>query len=371
MISGLKTSIPNRLKLIQPLLTITLVSMMALSYKLWLNIDEFPRMVMANFHPLHSSIESIVYAIILTVLFASIFLKYSRIWLLIGLIGIAILCVNDFNRIQPWLVCTVALLIPFLFYNGRVDDANRYTAYFIVIQILISGIYLLNGFYMLKSDSFSIQELLEPLNAIASERQINFLLKMAKALPFLLIINAILLLTPSFRYLSVTGSILLHLVLMAFISSGYLHNKALLMFNLGFIPLVWFAFSGQTRERYFSPTYLLRFPLFYIILITFIVWPFIKINQKQVAFSPVLLRSPHQVLILPAEGHQSLSHYQRAFCKHTPYTCELNLTQWFRHERNGEPQITQIGVNTESETTMSLKIQNLPKQTSRVEVSEY
>lgn len=371
MINGLKTSIPNRLKLIQPLVTLALVCMLSISYKLWLNVDEFPRMVISNFHPLTTATESLVYVIVLLLLVASIFLKYSRIWLFLGLTGIAALCFNDFNRLQPWLVCTVALLIPFLFYNGRVDDANRYTAFFVMIQILISGIYFLNGFYLFNSESTGIQELIHPLNNIASERQINFMLKMAEALPFILMLNAVMLLIPALRYLSVTCSLVLHLLLIILIASGELQNKALLIFNLLFIPLVWLAFSGQTRERYFSATYLLRFPLFYVIMAAFIIWPLRNISQENLAFSPVLLRGPHQIVILPAEAHQSLSHYQRAFCKHTQYTCELNLTQWFRHERNGEPQVLQISGQSEIESKWTSKITTSHSETSHVLVSEY
>jgi hypothetical protein len=339
MIEGLNMGIPARLKMMRPLITLGLMLMLLTSFPLWIGNSEFPRAIGDQFHPLLVSTEMTLYAASLFLFGASLILKYQRLLLSMGLLMVIILCLNDYNRIQPWLVCTVGLLIPFLLYNGRVDDANKYTAYFISVQLTLAIIYFLNGFYLLATDGVSIHEVLLPIQSIASDRQMAFILRISNIVPHVLLLNAVLLLIPSLRYLSVTFSVVVNLTLSLLIFTGNLHNPSLALFNLLIIPMLFLGFSGQTRDRYFSHVYLLKFPLFYALIICFLCFPIMRILNGEVSFTPVLNRGTHEIVSIPSDIHSSLSYYQKAFCKQSKYQCELDLTNWFRHEKTGELQI--------------------------------
>lgn len=359
MIEGLRAGIPARLKMMRPILTLGTIVMLLTSYPLWIGNNEFPRAISEQFHPLQSNVELALFIASMLFLAASLIIKYTRLLLGAGLVLLLILCINDYNRIQPWLLCTGSLLIPFLLYNGRVDDANRYTAYFISLQLILASLYFVNGFYLLMTNGVSTYEVLAPIESIASERQMAFILRLSSTLPYILMLNAILLLIPSIRYLSVTFSIVLNLSLGVFIFAGQLHNPSLAVFNLFLIPLLLLAFSGQTRERYFSPAYLLRFPLFYVVLIGFLIFPVIRVINGQIAFSPVLNKGTHEVVTLPVEMHPTLSNYQKAFCKIDEYQCALDLTSWFRHEKTGEPQVLDLpSTSLQENSTASGTIKN-------------
>ena len=353
MIEGLRMGIPARLKMMRPVITLGLIIMLLTSYPLWIGNSEFPRAIAEQFHPLLNGSETALFIVSLVFLGASLVLKYPRLLLIMGLLILAILCINDYNRIQPWLVCTVGLLIPFVSYNGRVDDANRYTAYFISVQLILASIYLVNGFYLLAAGGESIREILLPMQSIASERQMAFIFRVSGIIPCVLLLNAILLLIPALRYLSVTFSIVINLVLSVLIFAGNLNNPSLAFFNLLLIPLLFLGFSGQTRERYFSHAYLLKFPLFYAVLFGFLCLPMVRILNGKVAFTPVLNRGTHEILSIPLEMHNSLSYYQKAFCKQGKYQCELDLTNWFRHEKTGEPQLVHSHETLLQETASS------------------
>jgi hypothetical protein len=76
------------------------------------------------------------------------------------------------------------------------------------------------------------------------------------------------------RYLAITLAILVHIALLILLFPVAHYEYALWFANLPFAIILLLLFSGKTKQRYFSPTFLFQRPVFYVVMFLFVLMPF-------------------------------------------------------------------------------------------------
>lgn len=277
MMDGLQISIPQRLALVRITLIISLIFSVLMSFNLWGGSRVVPYTSLIGANPIPAPFD-IVYPLLQILLWASSLVLNRQRLILLAAFGISVLLVLfDINRLQPWFYVYNAMLLLFIFYNGRVDDSNKFTSYFIILQIILASVYFFSGLSQLNhlfiENDFS--EIISPLREIVSERQFLFFKKMGMVVPYLLMFIGIGLIISPIRYLAVTLAFILHFLLLIFLFPSSKHpNYALWFSNLSFMTMLALMFSGKTKQRYFSPTFLFQIPVFYPVMLLFVIMPF-------------------------------------------------------------------------------------------------
>jgi hypothetical protein len=169
-----------------------------------------------------------------------------------------------------------------------------------------------------------------------SERQFLFIKKTGVFIPYTLLFIGFGLLIRPIRYLAITFAVIFHVLLIIFLfPSSSNQNYAMWLSNIAFIPLLFLLFSGKTKQRYYSPTLLLQFPLFYLIIFLFWVMPCFNqqnlwpdnlsanlksgnMNTVEIKFSKIVLDK------LPA--------YIQHFCYRKNGLFYLDYNEWCKHE---------------------------------------
>ncbi|MBA2612706.1 MAG: hypothetical protein H0U95_12080 [Bacteroidetes bacterium] len=281
MIEGLSIPIPQRLLFIRVTVCVSLIISVLLSLHLWAGERLFPYANVFETAVIKAPYDYFFIFIFIFFIIASLFLKRHRLFIFLALLIGAGLVLIDMNRLQPWFYIYSAFLFVLMFYNGRIDDANKFTSFFIVLQLIFCSIYIFNGLSQLNSffTETDFPELISPLQNMMSERQFLFIKKIGVFIPYMLILIGVCLLIRPIRYLAITFAVIFHVLLIIFLfPSARNQNYAIWFCNITFIPLLFLLFSGKTKQRYYSPTLLLQFPLFYLIFGLFWVMPWF--NQK-------------------------------------------------------------------------------------------
>lgn len=345
MMDGLKLSIPQRMKLLRISLILSLIVSICLSPQLWGGYRTFPYapLTQNNFLPAPYDIVLTVLAVLFWI--ASLFLKKQRLFIFLSLALCAFLVLLDVNRLQPWFYWYNSLLAVFLFYNGRVDDPNKFTSIFIILQLIFASVYFYSGLSQLNSAFVNscFVDLISPLSGLMSERQFLFFKKMGSASPYLLMFIGLGLTISPLRYIATSIAVAIHLLLLVFLFPSEANsNYALWFSNLTFVVMLLLLFSGKTKQRYFSPTFLFKKPLFYLVAAFFLVLPaFNTVNRwpdyLSSNFNSGNNNSASITLSEPAKNLLPL--YLQHFCSRNqgfavPYNCAytIDFKHWAQHE---------------------------------------
>lgn len=338
MIEGLKIPIPQRLLLIRVTICISLIISIILSLNLWAGERLFPYAPAYEPFFIKAPYDYFIVGFFMLLIVASLFLKKHRLLIFLALLIGATMVFYDLNRLQAWFYIYFSFLFVLMFYNGRIDDANKFTSFFIVLQLIFCSIYIFNGISQLNSlfIETDFPDLISPLQKMMSERQFLFIKKIGVFIPYVLIfIGAGLLIRP-IRYLAITFAVIFHVLLIIFLfPTQNNQNYAMWFCNITFIPLLFLLFSGKTKQRYYSPTLLLQFPLFYIIIGLFWIMPCFNqkniwpdnlsgnfksgnVNEVEIKFSKIVL--------------DKLPSYVQHFCDQKDSVYTLDYNAWCRDE---------------------------------------
>jgi hypothetical protein len=282
MMDGLQIPIPRRIMYVRITVVCSLLILMTLSMNLWCGERLFPRSPITGSGQVPRYYEIILVAVFMLLLAGSMFFKFHRLLLFLALAAGATLVLLDLNRMQPWFYIFMLAILVFVFYNGRVDDSNRYTSYFIILQIIFASVYFFCGLNQLNCGFVhgEYSQLISPLRRVFSERQFNFFVRIGAMVPYLFMLIGIALTISVTRYLAITMAVVVHVALFIFLIPPGNRDYAMWMSNLSFILIVVLIFSGKTKQRYFSPTFLLQRPLFYLIFILCVVMPFFNHRNR-------------------------------------------------------------------------------------------
>ncbi|MDX2171583.1 MAG: hypothetical protein SFY56_00585 [Bacteroidota bacterium] len=332
MFEGLKLTIPLRLQFLRIVITFSLVISVCLSLKLWGGYHYFPHVPVFDFKFSIVPYDAIIIGLSCVFLIASVFFKKTRTLIFLAVLLNISLVIFDLNRLQPWFYYYNVILFIFLFYNGRVDDSNKYTSIFIILQFIIASVYVYNGFSKVNSN-FVIEDfvkIISPLKFFLTERQFIFISKIGTIIPYVLIFIGFGLIITPIRYLAITLGCFVHICLFVFLfPSATNQNYALWLMNIVFLVVLFILFSGKTKQRYFSPAILFQKPLFYLVMILFWILPFFNSQNKwpnNLSANYKSSNSSSLNLIINEEQHSELPLYIKFFFikKDTLYILQYN-----------------------------------------------
>ena len=342
MTEGLQLSLPKRINLIRITLVLSLLISVLLSLNLWCGDRSFPVTPILQVNWLNSSYDFIWIVLVILFWITSLFLRFQRVFIFLACLFCFFLILFDLNRLQPWFFMYNSLLVLFIFYNGRVDEPNKNTSFFIIIQLIFASFYFFNGISCL-NDQFvkeSFEVIISPVQTLVSERHFIFLKKTGFLVPYLLMFIGLGLMISSIRYLAFSFAFLLHLILLVlfFPSANHL-NYSLWLSNLTFIFLLFFMFSGNINPPIYSLILLFNRILFYPVLVFFIVLPFFNSTNKWPDFLSSNSKggnNKHLELKINKDIKKQLSSYERFFLIPTDSLFFVDYQNWCLHELNSD-----------------------------------
>ena len=238
MMDGLKISIPQRIILLRVTLTLSLIISVFLSLNLWAGYRDFPYAPLYRLNVIPVHYDFVIIGLALLFWLCSMFLKQQRLFIFLAFVLCVYLSLMDVNRLQPWFYIYNSLLIIFIFYNGRVDDPNKFTSIFIILQLIFASVYFYTGISQLNSGFITsvFPEIIHPLKRLMSERQFLFFVKTGHVVPYIMIFIGLGFTISPLRYLAIALAVFIHVLLLIFLfPSAANPNYALWFSNLTFL----------------------------------------------------------------------------------------------------------------------------------------
>lgn len=340
---GIQLAIPRRMIIVRSITIISMIMGILLSLPLWAGQRYFPKTTLLELPELLAPWDYAFPLVLLVLLVFGLLGAYPRFFLTAALLVLTWMILNDLNRMQVWTFIYAGLLVVFVLYDGRVDDSNKFTSYFIVLQFILASFYFFIGIHQLNPTFCKevLPELLRPLNAILSERQFMLFVKLGAAVPYFMMFIGVGLIVSPVRYLAITLAVLLHLSLLIFVFPGEGQlNYAQWFSNISFLALLFFLFSGKTKQRYYSPTFLFQVPAFYLIFIFYLFLPFFNLKNRwpdTLSFNVWTGAERKVEISITGETLKRLSLYEPHFYTERGGRFYLNYTAWCREELHAEP----------------------------------
>lgn len=339
MMEGLTLSIPQRMILLRTGVLLSFIVNIVLSWPLWAGQRYFPRVPIIRHIHLLPPYDWVLPVLLILLLALAIISVYKRFFMCLAILVVMYLIAGDIGRLQLWVFVYSAVLLLFVFYDGRVDDSNKFTSHFIVIQLLLAAVYFYSGLHRY-NDSFVNQvmpEIFSGLRSFLSFRQFNLLLSIAKGIPFLLVFIGLGLIVSPARYLAIALAVLMHLALFFLLwPSEHQQNYALWFSNLSFVFFIVVLFSGKTKQRYYSPTFLFQLPGFYLVVIFALLTPVINLfggNWPDVlSFNEKSGREKKVILFTGGTTLNKIGFYEKNFYHADNGHYYLDYEKWFEQE---------------------------------------
>ena len=373
---GLQISIPQRMLLLRTTIILSLIISVFLSMKLWGGYRSVPYTALFANEFIKPPFDFLLIAFTLLSWLASLVMYKQRVFIFISVLLCVFLVSLDINRLQPWFYVYNVVLAVLLFYNGRVDDSNTFTSYFIILQIIFASVYFFCGLSQLNSlfINSDFLDVILPLKTMVSERQFLFFKKMGFIVPYLLMFIGIGLIISPIRYLAITLALFMHFLLLIFLfPSEKNENYALWFSNLSFTVMLFLMFSGKTKQRYFSPTFLFQMPLFYLIVALFVILPFFNASGKWPDFLSSNFKSgnTNSVMISLSEATlEKLPTSIKKFCAPNYGFYVFDYKKWCLHELHADcfpaervfNSIFNYLKETQATDVKEIELQVIPKQ---------
>jgi hypothetical protein len=158
---------------------------------------------------------------------------------------------------------------------------------------------------------------------------------MGRILPFLYIFTSAALFIAPLRYLGITIALLMQLCLVLLGYPLKMGDVSGYIMNIALMPVVMLLFSGKTKQRYFSPTFILQRPLFYLVAIAFIIMPFFNNSGRWPdALSANMYAGNREkmTIILPVPTYLRLPLPVKKYCFPRQDKIVLDHDKWCRDE---------------------------------------
>lgn len=336
---GLQLRIPQRMMIMRVVLTVAIVASTLLSYNLWAGPRLFPKTPIWPYHP-GRAVESVIYFAAIASLLGSMFFRWQRVLVTCGVVLLLYLVSCDVNRLQPWFFVYVSMMLVFVFYSGRVDDASHYTSLFIVLQMMFVAVYFAIGLNMIHDADLvaRVRHLAAPFSHYLSERQFNGLLRITPAAPWLVFLTAAGLVVRQMRFLAIAIAAIFHCALLWFQFPVDEAGWTPWLKNVVFILLIPLLFSGRTRERHFDAGALFLTPVFYYAIALFYVAPVLKeFSNRNLSLPRILWTSIRHDKEVVVTDPALQPYFVRGYLVAKPYGYVVDYESWFRYELHGTP----------------------------------
>jgi hypothetical protein len=338
MIDGLRLSIPQRMGFLRFTLICSLIVSIFLSFNLWGGYRSFPYAPASDFIFIVPPYDFLLSAAAILFWICALFLVKQRLFIILSFGLCCVLVWHDLNRLQPWFYIYNCMLIVFVFYNGRVDDPNKFTSVFIILQLIFASVYFYGGISQLNSRFIesSFAEVIAPMAKLMSNRQFLFFKKAGTFMPYVFMFIGLAFTISPFRYLGISLAVCIHLLLLVFLFPSEKNgNYALWFSNLSFLVMLILLFSGKTKQRYFSPVFLFKMPVFYLMVLLLIILPSLNIVNRWPDFLSANYKSGNNndaLIILNQSTKDKLPYYLQGFCQPYKHAYVFNFDSWTKHE---------------------------------------
>lgn len=362
--------------LLKVTLIFSLIISFLLSINLWAGYRSVPYSSLIGPNPLKAPFDAVYITVAMVLLLSSLVLNRQRLLICLALLICVLLVLFDINRLQPWFYIYAAMLWVFVFYNGRVDDPNKFTAYFIILQIILASVYFFCGLSQLNRlfIEADFSEIISPIRTMISERQFLFFKKMGFLVPYVLMFIGLALIISPIRYLAITLAMVMHVLLLVLLfPSSKNNNYALWFSNLSFMVMLMLMFSGKTKQRYFSPTVLFQIPLFYPAIAFFVILPFFNNSGLWPDFLSSNFKSGNTntaVFFVSEKAAEQMPTSITRFCKPEYNFRRFAYKEWFSNELHAECYPGRLVFNSiynylrdsDKQLVKEIELQFVPKQ---------
>lgn len=332
--------ITERLRLIKLTVLGGLLLSVLLSLNLWAGQRWFPKVpAIEGFYGLYAPYDFVYLAVLLLLIFVCFFSSArAPVWILI-LFG-AYLCVEDQNRLQPWFVNYLFILLILQFYKHRMDQPNNFTSVFISLQVLVALIYIYSGIQKLNpffvTDTFTW--MIDPLRSVLSDKQMSLFYRFGNVVPYIELLTGIGLLFRPARFIALPLIIAMHVFILLMLGpAGRSVNYVVWPWNLVMIVLCLLLYGNTPTDRFFDVSFLIKHLPFYMVLLVMLVLPFFSLNNKYDSYLSSSLYSGNTngcKLILSDTAYNRLPLYLRAFVTRDADYNLLYVKHWAMTELN-------------------------------------
>ncbi len=343
------TSITTRLSVVKNVIALALLVTIASTWPLWSANRYYPIFPGSEFF---SSINLIVaYAVPLLLAFslAMIFLlRKPRFFMGLAALLCVTLLVLDAGRSYYWFYFYLMLLLLLAGYNWRVDNANHFTTFFIIIKIMLAGVYLLAAVQHFQYDFIHTlwPQFIKPFERFWTSEQCAYLQKVAYVVPFIEIFIAVGLFFNGTKITAICFAVLFHV----FSFSVLLMQKpqteiAVLLWHVAMIILVGGIFAGTPSGQKNQTLSLNFYPVFVMLVFGIIVPAYFIMADKPLKNKIDFMQNnaSEQFIYINEQNKLKLPLYVQSFVseRENEY-CKLSVTRWVLHETNTK-QI--LGIN--------------------------
>jgi hypothetical protein len=244
--------IPTRLKLIKNLLAISLLATVLCTWPLWWPNRYYPIFPGGElFASVNHAVACALPFLLVIALLLTIMLRNARWALLLAAVVCFALLLLDTGRTCYWFYFYVVFLLLFGGYNGRVDHAGHYSAYYNVLKLLLAGVYAVAAVQH-SNTGFIYQQwpaYIKPFERFWTPEQCAYLVKCAYLIPVIDIFIAVGLFLRRTRLAAVCFGMLFHLFSFIVVLLQGQADIAALLWNSCMFLLLPVVFLGDAQEE--------------------------------------------------------------------------------------------------------------------------
>jgi len=341
MMKIFNTSITIRLSIVKNIIALALLSTIASTWPLW-SADRYYPVFPGN--EIFSSINLIIaYAVPLLLAFSLVLiflLRKPRFFMGLSALLCVTLLVLDAGRSYYWFYFYLMLLLLMAGYNWRVDNANHFTTFFIIIKIMLAGVYILAAVQHFQYDFVHTlwPQFIKPFERFWTPEQCSYLQKVAYVVPFIEIFIAAGLFFNGTKITAISFAVLFHV----FSFSVLLMQKpqaevAVLLWHLAMMILVGVIFAGTPNGQKNQTVSLNFYPVFVMVVFGIIVPVYFVVLDKPLKNKIDFMQNnaAEQYIYISQQNKLKLPIYVQSFAgeKENEY-CKLSVTRWVLHETN-------------------------------------
>lgn len=279
----------SRVFLLIRLVSLSLMVYIGLSWPLWFEFQNIPQIPVLSFLPVFTPVvqQALVLVTLLSLALIGVFPKSRFPWS-ISFLLVLITCFQDWNRIQPWLVQALGvllLLVPFQRSYRKYESLDHYG---FALKLTFAGLYFWSGYFKVNADfetlvvPFSLAPLTNYLVGFKSTiHQVGALA------PYFEMFMALLILLPKSINWSVYLLTFYHfIILLLFGMSSIPIDQGLLIWNLTLILSLWLVLWNNTAQL--GSKFIFKTPrITWLAIAVFVLFPLLNkfnIYNKNTAF---------------------------------------------------------------------------------------
>lgn len=335
-------SVGNRLFWVTRILILNILLSILVSWRLWFQFEGIPQVPVFDQIPaLVPLAQKIITGLTIVYLLGVFLYPKSRLPIGLGLMLLLLVTIQDWNRIQPWLVQSfgmLVLLIP-LQRLYRKYESLEYLQW--AFRLSVVGFYFWTGAFKFNPafNDYVIPYVVSPITNILTNFK-SEVYAISSVFPFLEIIFAFGLLIPKVSKFSVFGLIGFHLIILGLLGPFGLNTYPIIwIWNAAMIGLLWVGI-GTAQPKFSIKFWYKTKRTTWVALSVFTVLPFLNVYNyynKSTAFEIYSGTNYVANLKLPLDEISEINSMVEPFSYKFQDSLHINTHELFQAEYNAPP----------------------------------